>query len=230
MNVLGLIPARGGSKGIPHKNLQTIDGKPLVSYTIEAAKESKKLDSVWVSTDSPDILEIANIYQVKIHNRKREHATDTSPVIDTAFDVLIEVEKLPDAVMLLQPTSPIRTGEDIDRAIELLENNHNASSVISVCPMHDIHPARMYWNSRGTLEPILKEYEELRRQDIREAYYRNGSIYLIKLHALQHTKSFMAKPIVPYVMPLSKLLNLDEPHDVIVARALIPAWKKGELE
>jgi CMP-N-acetylneuraminic acid synthetase len=95
--------------------------------------------------------------------------------------------------------------------------------------MNDIHPARMYWKTDKGLSPILVEFEQVRRQDIPPAYYRNGSIYLVRKIAFEQQHSVMVKPTAPYVMPLDWLLNIDEPRDVIIAEALIPAWKKGLL-
>ena len=131
--------------------------------------------------------------------------------------------------MLLQPTAPIRTSENIDEAIMLLVAAGNTNSVISVVAMNDIHPARMYWKKDDTLVSILPEFEQSRRQDIPPAYYRNGSIYLVRRNAFEQEHSLMIKPITPYIMPLDWLLNIDEPRDMIIADALIPAWKKGLL-
>ena len=95
--------------------------------------------------------------------------------------------------------------------------------------MKDVHPARMYWKERNTLEPIMREYEQIRRQDIPDAYYRNGCIYLVKRDALVGQRQIMAKPILGYQMPSTWLLNIDEPRDLIIAEALLPKWEQGEL-
>ena len=228
MKVIAIIPARGGSKGVPGKNKKLIDGIPLVSYTIEAALQSKQLSQTWVSSDDNEIISIASQYtRIQIHKRDGSLATDQSPVADTVKAILRQTGC--DAIMLLQPTAPIRTGENIDEAIDLLKASGNANSVISVVAMNDIHPARMYWKKNEELTSILPEFEQARRQDIPPAYYRNGSIYLVRREAFEQYHSVMVKPTIPYTMPLDWLLNIDEPRDMIIADALIPAWKKGLL-
>lgn len=225
INVTAIIPARGGSKGVPKKNKKIIGGKPLIAYTIEAALNSKFLGKIVVSSDDPEIIEIAKQYKgVVVHQREESMASDTSPVGETVYAIIADDDI--DAVMVLQPTAPIRTGENIDEAIQLLNDHDNVNSVISVVEMNDIHPARMYWNKDLSLVPIMPEFEKSRRQDIPMAYYRNGSIYLTRKNAFMDGRSFITKPIMPYIMPFNWLLNIDEPRDILIAEALIPAWIK----
>lgn len=229
MKVIAIIPARGGSKGVPGKNKKIIDGKPLIGYSIEAALQSKLLSQIWVSSDDPEIINITRQYPgIQIHERDGSLATDHSPVADTIKEIIKLTDC--DAIMLLQPTAPIRTSENIDEAIGLLQASVDINSVISVVAMNDIHPARMYWRKESILTSILPEFEQARRQDIPPAYYRNGSIYLVRRAAFEQHHSVMVKPTIPYIMPLDWLLNIDEPRDIIIADALIPAWKKGLLE
>lgn len=227
MKVLGIIPARGGSKGVPGKNKKSIAGKPLLSYTLEAAQASTKLTTVYVSSDDDGVLSIAGRYSCKLHKRPEALSTDTSPVTDTVREIL-QLQEMPfDAVLLLQPTSPLRTGTDIDNAVQMLEEDGTVQSVISVVPMDDIHPARMYrLNDNYLLDSFIPEYEQVRRQDIPTAYYRNGSIYLTRTSAFIENNSVMNKPIKPYIMDFEWLLNIDSERDVLIAEALIPAWRK----
>lgn len=228
MKVIAIIPARGGSKGVPGKNWKPVDGKPLISYTIEAALQSRLLSEIYVSSDDRHILDLAAGYKgIKVHVRPNGLATDSSPVSETVSVICSNTSC--DAIMLLQPTAPIRTSDNIDDAIRLMENAGHCNSVISVVPMDDVHPARMYWIKDGEMHSILPEYELARRQDIPPAYYRNGSIYLVRKNAFDDKKSLMVKPSIPYIMPSGWLLNIDEPRDMIIAEALIPAWKKGLL-
>ena len=228
MKVIAIIPARGGSKGVPGKNRKPVDGKPLISYTIEAALQSKLLSEIYVSSDDQFILDLAAGYQgIKLHVRPDGLATDSSPVSETVS--AISSNTACDAIMLLQPTAPIRTSDNIDDTIRLMDSSKHCNSVISVVAMDDVHPARMYWINDGEMESILPEYELARRQDIPPAYYRNGSIYLVRKNAFDDKKSLMVKPSIPYIMPAGWLLNIDEPRDMIIAEALIPAWKKGLL-
>ncbi len=225
INVTAIIPARGGSKGVPKKNKKIIGGKPLIAYTIEAALNSEFLGKIVVSSDDPEIIEIAKQYNgVEIHQREESMATDTSPIGETVYALIADDDI--DAVMVLQPTAPIRTGENIDEAIQQLNDNNAVNSIISVVEMNDIHPARMYWNQDLSLVPIMPEFEKSRRQDIPTAYYRNGSIYLTRKNAFMAGQSFITKPIMPYIMPFNWLLNIDEPRDILIAEALIPAWIK----
>lgn len=230
MKVLALIPARGGSKGVPGKNVKVIDGKPLIGYTIEAAINSQVLNDIWVSSEDDRILDVARQYpKIKIHERSQENATDNSPVTDTISEVLEKSGDEFDAIMILQVTSPIRDGKQIDDAVALLANNQEANSLISVVAMDDIHPARMYWKEGDNLQPILKQFEQARRQDIPKAFYRNGSIYIVRTEAFKRNHSVMVKPSIGYEMPLARLLNIDEPRDLLIAEPLIKAWQKGEL-
>jgi len=200
---------------------------PLISYTLEAARKSKRISELYVSSDDADILEIARSFSCRLHERSEALATDHSPVTDTVRDILSQSKEMFDAVMILQPTSPLRTGQDIDRAIVLLEEDSSVESVISVVPMDDIHPARMYkLSEHGVMEPFMPEFEQARRQDIPVAYYRNGCIYLTRTEAFLKNNSLMNKPIRPYTMSFDWLLNIDSPRDIRIAEAIIPAWRK----
>lgn len=233
MKVLAIIPARGGSKGVPDKNIYPLLGKPLIQYTIECALKSKKISNIVVSSDSDKIIKHCEDFGVELHKRTEELASDTSPITDTIYFIIEKYEKKNiffDAVMLLQPTSPIKTGQDIDNAIQLLENNKEINSVISVVEMDDTHPARMYWqNDDDTLNPILSEWEQSRRQDIPKALYRNGVIYLARVKSFKKNKKLMVKPTLPYIMKSKYLLNIDEPRDILIAEPLIKAWQEGNL-
>lgn len=215
---------------MPGKNVEEIAGKPLIAYSIEAALQSRELTAVWVSSDDDEILEVARQYEeVQIHARTAELASDSSPVTDTLAAVLKQSWQEFDAMMILQPTSPIRTGKQIDGAVQMLKQSPEANSLISVVPMDDVHPARMYWKEDGHLNPVLPQYEQSRRQDIPTAWYRNGSIYLVRVEAFQKEHAVMVKPSIGYEMPASQLLNIDEPRDLITAEPLIKAWQRGEL-
>jgi CMP-N,N'-diacetyllegionaminic acid synthase len=230
MKTLAIIPARSGSKGVPNKNIRSIAGKPLIQYTLEAALESNLLDKVIVSSDGENILDLVAHFGVELHKRPELLAGDSSPVTDTISEILKKQTGY-DAVMILQPTSPIRTGEQIDESIKLLLNNPKANSIISVVKVDDVHPARMYWKSEDNkLDPILIEFEEKIRQEIPPAYFRNGSIYLVRTKAFNENHSVMVKPGLGYVMPSSQLLNIDGPRDILIAEVLIETWVQGNLK
>ena len=228
LKVLGIIPARGGSKGVPRKNFKELCGVPLIDYTLSVASRAEALQKLVVSSDDQEILDYAKTkYSVEAVLRPSELATDSSPVITAVLHTVNMLEQAGhtfDAVALLQPTSPLREPWHIDEAVRLLQDNKQANSIISVTAMNDVHPARMYWLQEGCgLEPIQPEYEETRRQDIPPAYYRNGSIYLCRLSALRENAAIMCKPSLGYVMSPDFLLNIDEPRDWIVAEALVKA-------
>jgi CMP-N,N'-diacetyllegionaminic acid synthase len=230
MKTIAIIPARGGSKGIPGKNILEICGKPLIDYSIESALQSVNISEIWVSSDDDKILKVARkSKEVLIHQRESKIAKDNSSIVDTIKAILSEYtqENIPDAIILLQPTSPIRESKQIDEAISLLEVNTNMQSLISVCPMDDIHPARMYWKNGLSLEPILEKYEQTRRQEIPLAYYRNGSMYIVRTKAFLENNSLMVKPSIGFEMPESMMLNIDTPRDVLIAEPLIKAWRNG---
>ena len=233
MKVIAIIPARKGSKGIPGKNTYQIAGKPLISYTIEAALESKLIQTVVVSSDDCRVSKLVKKNkQVLFHNRSAEIAGDKSPISETINAVLKQIDPNNNsyqAVMLLQPTSPIRTYKQIDAAISIFSEHPDANSLISVCVMDDVHPARMYWKKNNLLIPILAEFEQAQRQEIPKAYYRNGSIYITRISAFRKENTVMIKPSIGFEMPASHLLNIDEPRDILIAEVLIKTWKNNIL-
>ena len=222
MKTLAIIPARGGSKGIIGKNKKIICGKPLIEYTIDVALKSNLITQVVVSSDCEKILDVSRKFDLYCHKRDPKISQDKSPVSDTIDSVLKELDTPFDLIILLQPTSPIRFFDQIDSALSSIYKNKSANSLISVCEMDDVHPARMYWqNDDLLLKPIMPEFEKLRRQDIPKALYRNGSIYIVKTKAFLRTKNIMEKPAIGFVMPYNQLLNIDEERDLIVAEALM---------
>lgn len=232
MNLFTVIPARGGSKGIPAKNRQPVFGKPLIAWTIECALAVPELGRIVVSSDDDAILAIAESYPGIAPLRRPEHlAQDHTPITDVIEYLLAqehEGNNVYDAVLLLQPTAPIREPRHIQGAIGALKQGVNA--VISVVAMHDLHPARMYrLDDDALLQPMMPALEFSRRQDIPPAYYRNGSIYLVRTEAFREQRSVMAKPAAGFVMEDKLLLNIDEPRDMLLAEPLIAAWQEGRL-
>lgn len=218
MNILGLIPARGGSKGVPGKNIKSLAGKPLILYTIEAALASS-LATCIVSTDDPAIAKIAKNAGASVpFMRPEELATDTAKSLDVVKHALLLMEEREgrrfDAVMLLQPTAPFRNSGDIDFAIQLLESNPLADSVISVVNVEAHHPARMKYIEDGRLvDPSFAEaYESQNRQELTPMYIRNGAIYLTKRESLLNN-SFKGKICLAYVMPSDRSSNIDTIED-----------------
>lgn len=185
--MLAIIPARGGSKGLPGKNIKLLNGKPLIAYTIEAALQSKLITRVIVSTDDEEIAKVAKNFGAEIpFMRPSILATDEARSIDVFKYTIEELERNQNTIndfIVLQPTSPLRNAQHIDEAITLFKDQ-NADSVISYC--REEHP--IFWhkfiNDDGSLEDIFTEKYVMNRQEIRTTYYPNGAIYIIKRNLL----------------------------------------------
>ena len=226
MNILGVIPARGGSKGVARKNIRPLNGKPLIAYTVEESCKSKYLTRVIVSTDDLDISDVARKCGADVpFIRPAELATDSAPAIDVVIHALLEVEKLNkqvkyEIIVLLQPTAPFRKAEDIDGAIDLLVNN-KADSVISVVSVGGHHPARMKYLERNRLidPPFCEAYENQPRQELKPMVIRNGAIYATKRETLLR-RSFKGKVSMAWIMPPERSINIDSEYDFHLAEWL----------
>lgn len=229
--VLGLITARGGSKSIPRKNVVPLAGKPLIAWTIEAALNSSLLDRVVVSTDDEEIREVAQRWGAEVpFMRPAELAQDDSPHIPVIIHAVEWLEsqegKRWDYVLLLQPTSPLRSAEDIDGAIELA-CEREADGVVSVHPA----PSHPYFTKRITADGRLEDFVTkpegyLRRQDLPPAYALNGAIYLIRCESLIEEHSLFPPRTYAQVMPVERSLDIDTEWDLHLGE-LILADKHG---
>jgi CMP-N-acetylneuraminic acid synthetase len=186
MKVLGLITARGGSKGVPGKNIKLLCGKPLLAYTVETALKAEKLTRVILSTEDEEIAEIGRELGVEIpFMRPAELAEDTTPTFPVVKHALLKLQEKGDyfdAVCLLQPTNPLRRAEDIDNCIELLTGS-GVDCVVSVLPVPDeYNPKWVYqMESDGKIKLLCGDKEPIpRRQDLPPAYFREGSIYVTR--------------------------------------------------
>jgi N-acylneuraminate cytidylyltransferase len=220
MRVLGLIPARGGSKGIPGKNLVELGGRSLLSWTAGAALESGLTRTV-ISTDDEAIAAEAVRCGIEVPFIRPAHlASDEAASIDVVLHALDNVDESYEAVMLLQPTSPFREVADINGAIALLEQSV-ADSVVSVVEVGDAHPARMKFIEDGVLidPPFAEEYEGQPRQTLPKLYLRNGAVYLTRVASLRQ-RTFKGQRSLAWVMPETRSVNIDSPLDLVVARSL----------
>ena len=218
MRTFGLIPARGGSKGIPRKNIKPIAGKPLIVWTIEAALRSSLLYAVVVSTDDPEIAEVARGAGAQVpFMRPTELAQDQTPGLNPVLHALDQFPQY-DSVLLLQPTSPLRTTEDIDACL-CLAMQHEAPSVVSVSEA-DTHP---YWTYRLTEGKALERWVDAapiaRRQDLPQAFALNGALYFADANWLRRSGSLIGTETLAYVMERERSVDLDTPLD----------WKFAEL-
>ena len=218
MKILGLIPARGNSKGIKKKNIKKFLGKPLVEHTIIEAKKSKLITELYVSTEDKEIKNISNRLSCSVIKRPLNLARDQTLMKNVILDVLKKFEKKKkqfDYLILLQPTSP-RKVKDIDKALKKLIKL-GADSLISVCKVDDNHPARMYKIKKKKLHPIEKKNAFYNRQALPDIYLRNGAVYAIKYDKFKKFKTFFLKNTIPYVMKKEEAFNIDDEYDFKVA-------------
>jgi CMP-N,N'-diacetyllegionaminic acid synthase len=233
MRVLGVIPARGGSKSVPRKNIRELAGKPLIAWTIEAAKSSR-LGRVVVSTDDEEIGQTAARWGAEVpFARPAELATDSAraiPVLQHAMQFCQAQGESYDAVMMLQPTSPMRLASDIDAALAKMEADGECTSVISVVPVGEFHPARMKHLRDGVLvdPPFCEAYENQPRQELVPMYIRSGAIYLVRADTLMKDGSLKGARCLAQVLPRNRSVNIDSPFDFELAAWLMgkPDWQE----
>lgn len=237
--ILAIIPARGGSKGIPRKNMLMLEGIPLIQYTIDAAKNSSLITRVIVNSDDEEILEFAKSQGVEIMQRPEELAQDNTPmkeVINHQLSCLKEKEGYnPDYFVLLQPTSPLRTAEHIDEALSaLVSQDCDATVSVEEAP-HLYSPySIMKMNTDGYLEFFLKEGEKFTsRQEKPKFYARNGAaIYAVSVESYFKTGSLYGTKCIPYMMLPEDSIDVDAPLDVYMVKSMMQYRKdkrKNEL-
>ena len=226
-NFLAIIPARSGSKGLPGKNTKLLCGKPLLAWSIEAGKKSNYIDDVIVSTDSLEIAEIAKKHGALVpFLRPVELSTDTA----TTFDVLqhainfaqMHLKKTYDYIVLLEPTSPLRTSRDVDSAIERLLDSE-ASAVVGVAKTECQNPAFLVIvDDKGYISGYEnKDMRVLRRQEIKDVYFFEGSVYVSKTQVLLDKRTFYHSGTLGQVFPKWKSLEIDDMEDFVMVEALM---------
>jgi CMP-N,N'-diacetyllegionaminic acid synthase len=226
---LGIIPARGGSKGVIQKNIALLNGVPLIDYTINAAKYAEELNDVVVSTDCPTILTRATDLNIAHHGLRPHHlASDTAKTIDAVIYELERYEKVNgvkvDRVVLLQPTSPLRRSIDVDLSCRLF-SKMNVSSLISCYDAQDVHPRVMYTEKGGLLTSFTEPGElPARRQDFEKVYIRNGAIYIASREEILARKRLVNKNPALYLMPKELSINIDSLNDLKHAELYITTY------
>jgi CMP-N,N'-diacetyllegionaminic acid synthase len=227
MRVLGIVTARGGSKGIPHKNIIRLLGKPLLAYTAEAALAAERLTRTVLSTEDEEIARVGRDCGLDVpFMRPLELAQDETPTIPVLQDMVRKLEALGeryDAVLVLQPTNPLRRPADIDGAIELLEKTR-ADSVISFVNVGEKHPARMKFITPDgyVIDPSFAEqFEGQRRQDLPKLYLREGSIYLTRRTVLMEQNSLKGRDCRAWIIPEERACNIDTPFDLFLAEQML---------
>ena len=229
MQVLGIIPARGGSKGIKYKNISYLGNKPLIQYTIDSCLKSKNLSNFIVSTDDTRIAEISKDCGAKVpFLRPKELANDNSSsfsVVKHAAEFFSTNFKIQyDAYMLLQPTTPFRDDNLIDNSIDKLKNNSSATSVISIVNVESNHPFRMYTlNSGEYMKSLINgDYDPMEpRQNLPNIYIRSGDIYLTTFQTLFKENSLIGSLPIGIKVDPKKAINIDTQIDLEVAKAIL---------
>lgn len=211
--IIAIIPARGGSKGLHRKNVRLLGGKPLIAWTIEAAHASRYLDRVILSSDDDEIISVAAEYKCEIPFKRNSNlATDDTPSIEVVIDALKHCPGY-EWVVLLQPTSPMRTSEDIDRTIEQLVTL-NAPACVTVCETEQ----SPYWmfalETEARLLPIIPVSNFSRRQDMPPTYALNGAVYVARTDWLLSERTFISTDTVAYIMPSERSIDIDTEEDL----------------
>lgn len=225
--VLGLVPARGGSKGVPRKNVRLLRGRPLLAYTADAARGARRLTRVVVSTDDPEIAEVALGCGLEVpFMRPAALAGDEAPMVPVVQHAIRALECAGDrfdAVCVLQPTCPLRRPADIDGAVALLEAT-GADSVISFVAVGEKHPMRMKHldeEGRVTNPPFAEPAEGMRRQALPPLYLREGSIYLTRRTTIMEHGMLQGADCRAWVVPPERACNIDTPFDLAMAEWML---------
>lgn len=226
-SVLAIVPARGGSKGLPGKNVRLVAGKPLLAWSVEAALQCPLIDTVVVSTDAPDIAAAGQAAGAEVpFVRPAELASDTASSVDVllhCLDYYATIGRRFEIVALFEPTSPLREPTDATRALELLTTTRQAEAVVSVCRSEGGHPAFLYSLAEtGHLSPFSPESgRHLRRQDLSPVYFPEGTMYVSYVEALRSRRSFYHANTFAFEVPRWKSIEVDEIHDLICVDALL---------
>lgn len=232
MNILGIIPARGGSKGIPGKNIRPLHGKPLIQYSIEAAQQSRLMDRLILTTDSPDIAEVGRSLGAEApFIRPPELAQDNTPMLPVIEHAVLYLEQggwRADIIILLQPTAPLRRAEHIQSAVKML-TELKCDSVVSVVQIPEHYsPDFAYKVDGGLLKPFLEGGgRATRRQDTRPAFSRDGTIYVFWRDTLMNKHNIYGEKCHPLILPNDQSCNLDTMEDWAGAERMISSQEQN---
>lgn len=228
MAVVGLIPARGGSKGIPKKNIAPCAGRPLIAYTCDAARGAKRLDRTLLSTDSEEIAEVVRPLGIEVpFLRPPALARDDTPALPVmvhALDWLESHGERVEAIVLLQPTSPLRTAAHVDAAVDLF-STAGADTVVSVVPVpHRYHPDSVMRMRDGRLAPYREDRETVtRRQELEPLFARNGPAVLVVSAATLRAGRLYGPHALGYAMSHTDSIDVDDAEDLALAGQLLAA-------
>ena len=219
--ILAIIPARGGSKGVPRKNIRLLGEKPLLAWTIHEANKSKYIDRLILTSEDEEIIKVAHNYGLEVpFRRPADLALDCTPGIDPVIHAIETLTEKYDFVVLLQVTSPLRTVVDIDNCIEKLVRN-DAKACVAVTEA-DNSPYWMYKVGEGSkLKPLFADEKFTRRQELPQVYSINGAVYVASCDWLIKNKDFITNETIAYVMPPQRSLDIDTELDFAIVEHLI---------
>lgn len=218
--ILAIIPARGGSKGLPGKNIKDMHGIPMLARTIRAASKSQYNIDTFVSTDDEKIKQVALEFNANVpFMRPSEFATDSASIVDAVLHFISAIGKEYDTLVLLQPTSPLRNEQHIDKALEL--HFRYEKPVVSVTET-DKSPHWMYWSDGQKLVPLIQsDKQHKQRQELEKAYCLNGAIYIVNIVQLQKEKKFVFDDSIPLIMDRASSIDIDTIIDFKLAELIL---------
>jgi CMP-N,N'-diacetyllegionaminic acid synthase len=222
-----IVPARGGSKAIPRKNMLRIDGETIVERAIRLARESGWADRVLVSTDDPEIYDLAKQHNAAPPSLRPAHlATDLATTIDAVNHLIIDAEIDEGYILLLQPTSPLRTTDDLDALCRSFEANPESQAIVSVVRHDSPHPNKIVTISGGYVRAYLGTNPSVPRQSLPTVHAINGAFYIVARRTLVEQQTFLPERTLAFEMPAERSVNLDTPIDLLLMEALL---KKSEV-
>jgi CMP-N-acetylneuraminic acid synthetase len=223
--IIAIITARGGSKGIPKKNIIDLAGKPLIAYTIEEAKKSNIFDEVFVTTDNLEIAEVSKKYDAKIINRPEYLSTDSSSSLDAIEHALQNIKNINNYTyfMLLQPTSPLRTAQHIQESFNQIENSN---SLISITESECMPYKLLAQTENNEVEPLFNwDFLSRPRQQFPKTFKPNGAIYISKINSFLKTKNLYQQPLKTYLMDKNSSIDIDNFQDLEKVRKIFKGVK-----
>lgn len=224
--VVAIIPARGGSKGLPRKNIKPLLGKPLIAWSIEQAHNSKYIDRVVVSTDDHEIENISKQFGAEIPFLRPEYlASDSASTIDVilhAVNFFEEANQSFDILVLLEPTSPLRESTDIDKALEMLIAAPTAESIVGVSRVESTHPSFLVRLENNFLRPYINsDFKVIRRQDLEQLYFFEGTLYIAYTESLKKRKKYYHENALGYIVPKWKSFEVDDELDFLIIETIL---------
>lgn len=224
--VVAIIPARGGSKGLPRKNILAVKGKPLLAWTITEGLKSQYIDKLILSSEDPEIQKIARRWGCEVpFTRPKELATDKARAADVVIHAMEELNEVYDYIVLLQPTSPLRSYQDIDNCIARCQKSDSPSCVTVSNP--EKSPFWMYFvNSSGHMKPVIESNDRsARRQELPTVYALNGAVYVAKWKSFKKSKSFVTEETIAHIMPKERAIDIDTEFDLTFFKFLTTQTK-----